>query len=140
MESSNPPTGKENDKTGNHRKFKRFKSRRYYIRKSGRRGAKLANKADNKNCKVQIVMAYSSKNVKEKEYLPHDIQMGTDSYMIGLDTHASKCISNSKRHLIGPIRPAKSKKIDDIERSLEVKGIGIVEWKTQDDQGRKHTI
>ena len=66
--------------------------------------------------------------------------MDTDSYMIGLDTHASKCISNSKRQFIGPIRPAKSKKIDDIDGSLEVKGIGTVEWKIQDGQGRNHTI
>ena len=138
--SSNPPSEKENNKTGNHRKFKRLKPKRYYIRKSGRRGARIANKADNKNCKIEFVIAYSSKNVNKDQYLPHDIQMDTNSYMIGLDTHASKCISNSKRQFIGPIRPAKYKKIDGIDGSLEVKGVGTVEWKIQDDQNRMHTI
>ena len=86
-------------------------------------------KADNKKCKVEIVIAYLSKNVKEEEYIPHDITMDTDSYTIGLDTHASKCISNSKKHFIGPIRPAKTQKIYGIDGSLEIKGIWTVEWK-----------
>ena len=60
--------------------------------------------------------------------------------MIGIDTHASYCMSNNKNHFIGPITPAGISNVIGVNRTLPILGTGTVVWKLNDDEGRTHVF
>jgi hypothetical protein len=69
----------------------------------------------------------------------HQINFDTDSFVIGVDSHASRCLSNKIEHFISPLRSTKYGFIKGVggER-LEVKGEGKLVWHIEDDQARVH--
>ena len=67
-------------------------------------------------------------------------QYDSDSFIIGIDNHASKCISKYKEHFISftsTSNMAKSPAIKDFKGGLtNIEGVGIVRWWLEDDLGR----
>ena len=63
-----------------------------------------------------------------------------DSFIIGIDNHASTIISNISNHFFGAITTVKGKRINSLGGILEIKGDGNIIWKIEDDDGVIHTI
>lgn len=71
----------------------------------------------------------------------HMLHFDTDSFDIGVDNHASRCMSNDRKHFVGNITPLKGHKVKGIgNKMLQVKGVGTISWKIEDDQGMVHKI
>ena len=64
----------------------------------------------------------------------------SDSFTIGVDTHASYCMSNNKNHFVGPITPVGASKVIGVNRTLPIQGTGTVVWKPNDDEGHTHVF
>ena len=62
------------------------------------------------------------------------------SFIIGVDNHASKTISNQRSHFIRNFHPMPQKQIKGISATIPIKGQGTVIWKIEDDKGRAHTM
>ena len=60
--------------------------------------------------------------------------------MIGIDNHASRCISNDVNHFITTLTPFPPSYLRGITSNLQVKGEGTLVWSIYDDQGRSHKI
>ena len=75
-----------------------------------------------------------------EELTPTLIPFDSDSFIVGVDSHASRTLSNSKRHFVGKIMPIQRKHIKGIDGQLEIKGIGTIKWKITDDEGMAHTL
>lgn len=71
---------------------------------------------------------------------PTQVNFDSDSFPIGIDNHASRVMSNKKKHFVTPITPLSNQHIRGVNGLLQVKGKGIVEWTIEDDKGRKHAI
>ena len=64
----------------------------------------------------------------------------TDSFKIGVDNHASRCMSNNRAHFEN-FRPSRSNAtVGGIAGGLEIKGEGTFVFKLEDDDGKLHTI
>ena len=64
----------------------------------------------------------------------------TDSFRIGIDNHASRCMSNNRAHF-ERFRPSRSNAtVGGIVGGLAIKGEGTFVFKVEDDDGRIHTI
>ena len=64
----------------------------------------------------------------------------SDSFKIGVDSHASKTISkNSSRH-ISYITPTSKTILSGVGGNLKVKKVGTVRWKIEDDDGKEHDL
>lgn len=68
----------------------------------------------------------------------NSIRFESDSFVIGIDNHASRTISNNKSHFVGRIRRIDRKHVKGIDGQLSIKGIGTIEWKIADDDGVVH--
>ena len=63
----------------------------------------------------------------------------TDSFLIGIDNHASYCMTNNITDFIGT--PTKVRvRVKGISGKLQAGHKGTVRWKIEDDQGVKHTL
>jgi hypothetical protein len=62
---------------------------------------------------------------------------GTDSFLIGIDNHASAFMTNNETDFVGPIETI-NLKIKGIKGYLKTTKIGTAQWAIQDDQGRHH--
>ena len=58
-----------------------------------------------------------------------------DSFIIGIDNHASTIISNISSHLVGAITPVKGKMVKYFGGIVEARGEGGIIWKIEDDDG-----
>jgi hypothetical protein len=68
------------------------------------------------------------------------VRFDSDSYPIGVDSHASRCMAN-KAHLFEDLRLNKDKgQVDGISEGLEIAGKGTFKFNIKDDRGRQHTI
>ncbi len=64
----------------------------------------------------------------------------SDSYPIGINNHASRCIANAP-HLFEDLKLVpSSKKVDGIGEGLEIKGTGTLVSCIQEDSGKTHRI
>ena len=63
----------------------------------------------------------------------------SDSYLIGIDNHSSKSISNKQSDFVGSIRPCNGV-LNGIGGRLKIKGKGTIRWSILDDDGHKHSI
>lgn len=69
-----------------------------------------------------------------------EVAFDTDSFLIGVDSHASRTLSNDKQHF-KHYRPVHSNKtIEGVGGNLMIKGIGTIVWKIEDDAGQVHQI
>ena len=62
-----------------------------------------------------------------------------DSLKIGVDNHATTCISPDLKDFVGPIIPSNSS-LKIIAAGLAVQGTGAISWNIQDDTRLKHEI
>ena len=67
-------------------------------------------------------------------------QFDSDSFLIGVDNHASYSISNDSRHFISEIQPVHNKGLKGISGKLKVEGVGTIKWMIEDDDGKRHAI
>ena len=68
------------------------------------------------------------------------LHIDSDSFIIGVDSHASRCIDNNIAHFVGPLEPVCHSKVKGIKGWLDIKGKGTVHWQIEDDEGRKHML
>ena len=72
---------------------------------------------------------------------PIPFKADSDSFVIGIDSHCTSCISNNSAHFIGPITPVRGRRIKGFGgEHVAVVGEGTVEWKIEDDDGKTHRI
>ena len=64
----------------------------------------------------------------------------TDSFKIGVDNHASRCMTNDIRHFehFRPLRTNKT--VGGIQGGLAIRGEGTFVFNIEDDEGKTHTI
>jgi hypothetical protein len=67
------------------------------------------------------------------------IQFDSDSYPIGIDCHASRCMVNSP-HLFKKLQLKQGGGVAGINSGLEIKGIGTFKFKVDDGDGTTHEI
>jgi len=128
------------------RKIKRYKRRHYspiYItpRKKG-----FATRVCRKTTKFRLRIynacpAEESNDQSSYFKSPQTMDFDTDSFLIGIDNHASRTITNNVRHFVTPLsKPSKTRcRIRGISKQLlQVKGEGTVLWKWEDDNGNVH--
>jgi hypothetical protein len=69
---------------------------------------------------------------------PTECCFDSDSFDIGIDTHASCAMSNDAKHFVGKVQKVKQMKVKGISGMLDVKWKGMVQWQIEDDDGKKH--
>jgi hypothetical protein len=68
------------------------------------------------------------------------VRFDSDSYPIGIDCHASRCMVNSP-HLFENLQlKQEGGKVEGINSGLEIKGIGTFKFKVDNDNGKTHEI
>ncbi len=67
------------------------------------------------------------------------VRFDSDSYPIGVDCHASRCMANSP-HLFEDLKLAKVGAVTSINQGLDIQGVGTFKFKIDDDNGRTHEI
>jgi hypothetical protein len=69
----------------------------------------------------------------------HDHSYDTDSVPIGIDNHASYCLTNSEQDFVGPTKTVHVQ-IKGITQGLKTAKVGTVRWKIEDDEGIPRTV
>jgi hypothetical protein len=83
-------------------------------------------------------MAFQSEVTLQSASPP--VRFDSDSYSIGVDSHASICMAN-KAHLFEDLRLNKDKgQVDGISDGLEIAGKGTFKFNIKVDEGTQHTI
>ena len=68
------------------------------------------------------------------------VQFDSDSFSIGIDNHASRCMANAP-HLFEDLHPINNVgEVNGIGNGLAIKGKGTFEFSLKDDNGKVHTI
>jgi hypothetical protein len=71
---------------------------------------------------------------------PPPVRFDSDSYLIGVDNHASRCMANSP-HLFEDLHLDNNKEqVDGINSGLDIVGQGTFKFNITDDNGEAHTI
>jgi hypothetical protein len=109
-----------------------------------KRSAQIATKTTKYSVKPQLLACNAQHDITGKRrHSPQDVIFDSDSFLIQIDSNASRSISNDKSHfesieyldandpagILGPTG----------ERS-PIKGKGTIKWKIEDDNGVVHTI
>ncbi len=80
--------------------------------------------------------AFSGHTPIDESYLRFD----SNSYTIGVDNHASRCMANSP-HLFNDLKLVpQGKQVKGIGAGLAIKGVGTYVMRIQDDNGKSHEI
>ena len=74
------------------------------------------------------------KEINSNQYIPTSTRFDTDSFTIGIDSHASACISNEKDHF-KDLRHWSGAQLTGIG-STPIQGIGTLAWTMTDDNGQ----
>ena len=64
----------------------------------------------------------------------------SESQVLGVDDHASRCMSNKLSDFITELKPAKNYRVKGAGDNLQVKGVGTIKWQIADDNGTPHDI
>jgi hypothetical protein len=67
------------------------------------------------------------------------IRFDSDSYLIGVDKHASKCMANAP-HLFDDLRLDNKGQVDGMNSGLDIAGQGIFKFNITNDDGKIHAI
>jgi hypothetical protein len=68
------------------------------------------------------------------------VRFDSDSYLIGVDNHASKCMANAP-HLFEDLHLDNNKgQVDGINTGLDIAGQGTFKFNITDDDGKIHAI
>ena len=69
------------------------------------------------------------------------VRFDSDSYLMGVDGHASYCMANSTDQFDGDLRLIDGDhQVDGIGSGIAIKGIGTFKFRLEDDEGQVHTI
>ena len=85
-------------------------------------------------------MSSTSNSTGDGEKYKAKYKFDIDSYMIGIDNHASRCISNDIDHCITAFTPTPCSYLRGITGDLKVKGEGTLVWNIDNEQGSCHKI
>ena len=126
-------------------RFKRIKNnkskycRRYIAPTTCKRHTRVASKTARTCPKVVLTTFCGMKHKHSNKCCGHcNFAFDSDSFEIGIDNHASACISNCAEDFISHITPCKAKLKGITGNTIKVVGIGTVRWHWNDDQGRPH--
>ena len=106
--------------------------------KQHREQVQFHQEATTKNALPQAHIAYPATGTF-KHPLNRPIKFDYESFPIGIDNHASRCITNCIDDFGSTLKPSK-KQLAGISGSLEIKGTGTVKWIIEDDNGIHHSI
>ena len=67
------------------------------------------------------------------------IRFGSNSYPIGVDCHASRCMANNP-HLFEDLKLNAVGEVEGIKLGLDIKGTGTFKFKIKDNNGMLHEI
>jgi hypothetical protein len=67
------------------------------------------------------------------------IRFDLDSFLIGVDCHASRCMANAP-HLFEDLKSTKMGEAEGIKQRLDIRGIGTFKFKIEDNNGKTHKI
>ena len=98
----------------------------------------FSQEATTKRALQQACYTFQATKVAHHPYLK-PTRFDYESYPIGIDNHASRCISNCIDDFASTIKPSKRQLIG-ISGSLDIKGTGTVKWVIEDDDGVRHHI
>ncbi len=77
---------------------------------------------------------------KVRQPAPPLVRFDSDSYLIGMDNHASRCMANAP-HLFEDLRLNDNKgQVDGINSGLDIAGQGTFKFNITDDAGKVHVI
>ena len=79
-------------------------------------------------------------NTEDTRAQPLAARFDSNSFVIRVNNHASKCMSNRRQHFVGPIQPLPNKRVQGVGGLLQVKGRGTIRWRIEDDGGRIHNV
>jgi hypothetical protein len=68
-----------------------------------------------------------------------DVRFDSNSYPIGIDTHASRCMVNAP-HLFEDLKLGEVGEVEGIKSGLDIKGTGTFKFKIKDNNGMLHEI
>ena len=93
-----------------------------------------------KCCRIWQVLQAHDETDKGPPTKPRQAVMDTDSFDIGVDNRASRCISHRIEDFDGPLRPCRRRVRGWMgSESTDIR-IGTVRWTIEDDTGRRHTL
>ena len=98
----------------------------------------FCQEATTKMAPLQACYTFQATKVAQHPFLK-PTRFDYESYPIGIDNHASRCISNCIDDFVSTIKPSKRQLIG-ISGSLDIKGTGTVKWVIEDDDGVRHHI
>jgi hypothetical protein len=118
---------------------------RYYVRHIKRNSSRVCwRRSYNRFCIFHVFASIPKTTIKTDKQLhkdAHQIHFDSDSFIIGIDNHASRSISNNIDHFTTALRSPKNAFIQGVGGELlKVKGEGTLVWHIEDDEGRAHRI
>jgi hypothetical protein len=72
--------------------------------------------------------------------LASDVRFDSDSFAVGVDNHASRCMGNNKRLFDNLVLARSAQRIGGISKGLSIQGKGTLVLNINDDTGRTHRI
>jgi hypothetical protein len=116
---------------------------RYYIRHVKQNSSRVRWKKSFVHMNIFYMFASQKITTKDKKLRKdaHQLHFDSDSFIIGIDNHASRSISNNIDHFSTALRLPKNGFIQGVGGELlQVKGEGTLVWHIEDDSGRTHKI
>ena len=107
------------------------KRRRYITPYHKKRTVKIGCLTSSKPCILISRQGKTNNNTRKP------LHIDTDSYEIGIDNHSTRCISPEAKDFISTIKPSNSI-LNGISGNIKVQGVGTVQWKILDDNGKEH--
>ena len=113
---------------------------RKYI--TARKQGKLTKIGNKTRVKCTFHLAYNVVNTASSKFStqPYSYAFDSDSQIIGVDNHASRCMLNKLSDFITELKPAKNNKVRGAGGNIQIKGIETLRWRIQDDEGKHHEI
>lgn len=70
----------------------------------------------------------------------NDVRFDSDSFAVGVDNHASRCMGNDKRLFENLVLARTAQRVGGISQGLEIKGKGTLVININDDNGKPHRL
>ena len=115
------------------------RSKRYYTYGTKMKSFRIAVKSSRLIKQFTRMEVYRMQCLASENVNSNNMSFDSDSFIIGVDTHASCTMSNNKNHFKGTLTKAVGC-IDGIDGSVKILGRGTVHWDIADDSGKVHTI
>ena len=75
-------------------------------------------------------------NLRDK---PQTGRFDSDFFLVGVDNHASKCMSKNRKHFVS-FDPMKNQTVKGVGGVIRVLGRGTLRWRVEDCDGRIHVL